>query len=161
SQDGVEDDEELADAGGERLFAGFSGCSELLIMGGDHRICAACDQRGHTEGGPDRGSPARDGFAAARDAAVAIDRGDANGGCVFAWFEAAELRKLGDEGAQGRLAYSWHAGQEVGVGLPGWALADRRVDVAIEFGKLGLQEIDMPVDGLEDAPLTGETTAVL
>jgi hypothetical protein len=30
---------------------------------------------------------------------------------------------------------------EVGVGLPGWALADRAVDVPIELGKLGLQEL--------------------
>jgi hypothetical protein len=44
SQDGVEDDEELADAGGERLFGGFSGGSELLIMRGDDRVGAACDQ---------------------------------------------------------------------------------------------------------------------
>jgi hypothetical protein len=54
SQDGVEDDEELADAGGERLFGGFSGGSELLIMRGDDRVGAACDQRGHVEGGSDR-----------------------------------------------------------------------------------------------------------
>jgi hypothetical protein len=50
--------------------------------------------------------------------------------------------------------------QEVRVGLPGGAVSDRAVDVPIEIGKLGLQEIDMPIDGLEDARLTGETAAV-
>src|ERR1700733_4424620 len=44
SQDCVEDDEELADAGGERLFGWFSGGSELLIMRGDEGVRAACDQ---------------------------------------------------------------------------------------------------------------------
>jgi hypothetical protein len=61
---------------------------------------------------------------------------------------------------RGRLARSGHTRQKVGVGLPGRALSDRPVDVPIELGKLGLQEIDMPVDGLEHARLTGETTAV-
>jgi hypothetical protein len=36
----VEDDEELADAGGERLFGGFSGGSELLIVRGNDRVRA-------------------------------------------------------------------------------------------------------------------------
>ena len=39
------------------------------------------------------------------------------------------------------LPYARRAGQKVGVGLPGWALADRAVDVPIELGKLGLQEL--------------------
>jgi hypothetical protein len=77
-------------------------------------------------------------------AAVAIDRGDADEGCDFATIEAPEFGQLGDEGAQGGLAHSRHAGQKVCVGLPGGALSDRPVDVAIELGKLGLQEIDMP-----------------
>ena len=34
------------------------------------------------------------------------------------------------------------------------------VDVAFEFGEFGLQQVEMPVDGLEDARLAGETTAV-
>jgi hypothetical protein len=42
-QDGVEDDEEFADAGGEGLFGGFSGGSEVLIVRGDDGVRAACD----------------------------------------------------------------------------------------------------------------------
>ena len=38
SQDGVKDDEELADASGERLFGGFSDGSEFLIVRGDDRV---------------------------------------------------------------------------------------------------------------------------
>jgi hypothetical protein len=40
------------------------------------------------------------------------------------------------------------AGQKVGVGLPRWALADRAVDVPIELGKLGLQEIGLQEIGM-------------
>jgi hypothetical protein len=144
SQDGVEDDEELADAGSERLFGGFSVSSEFLIMRGDDRVGAACDQRGHIEGGPDRGPASGDCLAASQRAAVAIDGSNADEACDFASIEAPELRQFGDQGAQSGLAHSGHAGQKVGVGLPGGALPDRPVDVAIELGKLGLQEIDMP-----------------
>ena len=58
------------------------------------------------------------------------------------------------------LRDSRHAGQKVCVGLPGGAFADRAVDISIELGKLGLQEVDMPVDGLEHARLACETAAV-
>ncbi len=93
-------------------------------------------------------------------AAVSIDGRNPDEACDFTPIEAPELRQFGDEGAQSRVAYSRRAGQKVGVGLPGWALADRAIDVPIEIGKLGLQEIDMPVDGLEHARLARETTAV-
>ena len=79
----------------------------------------------------------------------------------FAPIEAPEFRQFGDERAQRRVADSRHAGQEIGVGLPGWAVADCAVDVPLEFGKLGLQEIDMPIDGLENAKLASQATAVL
>jgi len=46
------------------------------------------------------------------------------------------------------LPTSGHAGQKVGVGLPGGAVSDRAVDVPIELGKFGLEKIDMPIDGL-------------
>src|SRR5436305_12947815 len=160
SQDGVENDEELTDACGEGLFGGLSGGSEFLIMRGDEGIGAAGDQRGHVEGGPDRRTASGDGLAAALDAAVAIDGRNPDEGCDLAPVEAAEFRQFGDEGAQGGLAHAWHAGQKVGVGLPSGALPDRAVDVPIEFGKLGLEKIDMPVDGLEHARLARETTAI-
>jgi len=147
SQDGVEDDDELADAGGEGLFGGFSVSSELLIVRGDDRVRAACDQRGHVEGGPDRRPAPGDGLAAALDAAVAIDERNPDEGCDLAPVEAPEFRQLSDEGAQGGLAHARHAGQKVGVGLPGGAFSDRAVDVAIELGKFDLEKIDMPIDG--------------
>ena len=58
-------------------------------------------------------------------------------------------RRPNSEGAQGSLAHARYAGQEIGVGLPGGAFSDRLVDVAIELGKVGLKDADMPVDGLE------------
>src|SRR5580658_2806604 len=98
SQDGVEDDEELADAGGEGLFGGFSGGSQLLVIGGDDGIGAGSDQCGHVKRGPHWGAPAGDGFSAAPNAAVAIDGGDADEGGDFSPIEAPELRQFGDQG---------------------------------------------------------------
>src|ERR1700733_3622714 len=160
SHDGVEDDEELSDAGDEGLLAGFPRGAKLLIVGGDDGIGAAGGQSGHVEGGSAGRPAAGDGSAAAPDAAVAIDRRHADECRDFAPVEAPEFRQLGDEGAQGGLAHARHAGQKVGVGLPGGALSDRPVDVAIEVGKFGLEKIDMPIDGLEHPRLARETTTI-
>src|SRR3984957_1014850 len=84
SHDGVEDDEELSDAGDEGLLAGFPRGAKLLIVGGDDGIGSAGDQRGHVEGGSYGRSAAGDGSAAAPDAAVAIDRRHADEGRDFA-----------------------------------------------------------------------------
>src|SRR3984885_2916748 len=151
SHDGVEDDEELSDEGDEGLLAGFPRGAKLLIVGGDDGIGSAGDPRGHVGGGS---------FGRLAAGAVAIDRRHADEGRDFAPVEAPEFRQLGDEGAQGGLAHARHAGQKVGVGLPGGALSDRPVDVAIEVGKFGLEKIDMPIDGLEHPRLARETTTI-
>ncbi len=129
-------------------------------MRGDDGVRAAGDQCGHVEGGPHWRAAAGDCLSVSQGAAVAIDGSNANEACDLAPIEAPKLRQFGDEGAQSGFAHAGHAGEKVGVGLPGWALSDRPVDVAIEFRKLGLQDVDMPVDGFQHARLTGETTAV-
>ena len=104
SQDGVEDDEELAHAGDEGLLAGFAGGAELFVVGGDDGIGAAGDQGGHVEGGAHGGAAAGDGAAAAQGAAVAVDRRDPDQGGDLAAVEMAEFGQLGDQGAQRRRA---------------------------------------------------------
>src|SRR5579863_5384621 len=101
SQDGVEDDDEFTDAGGERLFSGFAGGSEFFVVSGDYGIGAAGDQGGHEESGAHAGAPAGDGAASAQGAAVAVDRGDTDQSGDFAAIESAELGQLGDQGPQG------------------------------------------------------------
>jgi hypothetical protein len=124
------------------------------------RPARPCSQRGHVEGGPDRRPASGDCLAASQRAAVAIDGRNADEACDLAPIEAPELRQFGDQGAQSGFAHSGQAGQKVGVGLPGGALPDRPVDVAIELRKLGLQDIDMPVDSFQHARLTSESTTV-
>src|ERR1700722_12342599 len=51
SQDSIEDDDKLSDAGGESLLAGFASGSELGVVGGDDRVLPAGDQGSHEEGG--------------------------------------------------------------------------------------------------------------
>src|SRR5262249_49543136 len=116
SEDGIEDDDELADASNESLLAGFAGGSELAVVSGDDRIGAAGDQGGHVEGGAHGGAATGDGAAAAHGAAVAVDRSNADEGSDLAAVEMAELGQLGDQGAQRRFADPGHAGQEIGIG---------------------------------------------
>ena len=53
-----------------------------------------------------------------------------------------------------------HADQQIGVGLPGRALADGVVDVAVQFGEFGLQHRQMPLDGADHPALAGHAAAV-
>ena len=104
SQDGVEDDDELARTGDEGLLAGFAGGSELGVIRGDDRVGAAGDQGGHIEAGMHGDAAAGDGAAGAQRAAVAVDRGDVDQRGDLAAAEMAEFREFGDLGAQRRLA---------------------------------------------------------
>ena len=160
SEDGIEDDDELSHAGGESLFAGFAGGSQLGVVSGDEWIGAAGDQGGHVERGAHGRAAAGDGAAPAQGAAVAIDRCHADQRGDFAAVEMAEFGQLGDQGAQRRLADAGDTGQEIGIGLPGRAATDRAVDVLLEFGELGLQQFDMPVDGGENPALGCPAAAV-
>src|ERR1700675_4347956 len=100
SQDGIEDDDELAHAGDESLLAGFSGGSELGVIRSDDRVGPAGDQGRHAKTGAHRGAAAGDGTATAQRAAVAVDRRDPDQGGDLAASEPAELGQLGDQGAQ-------------------------------------------------------------
>jgi len=140
-----------------QLFGGF----ELLIVRGDDWVRAACELRGHVEGRTHWRAATGDCLAASQRSAIAIDGSDAGEACDLAPIEAPEFRQFGDQGAHSGFGHSMHAGEKVGFGLPGGAFPDRAVDVAIELRKLGLQEIDMPIDGLENAKLASQATAVL
>src|ERR1700682_3451160 len=94
SQDGVEDDDELSDARGESLLAGFAGGSKLGVIRGDDGVGAAGDQGGHVEGGAHRGTTAGDGAATSQRTAVAVDRRDSDQGGDLAAGEPAELGQL-------------------------------------------------------------------
>jgi hypothetical protein len=65
----------------------------------------------------------------------------------------AKFGQLGDQDTQPCLADAGHAGQEIGIGLPGGAFADRTVDVRFEFGEFGLQQGEMPFDRPNDSAL--------
>ena len=77
--------------------------------------------------------------------------------CDFTSIEAPEFRQFGDDHAQGRLADS---GTLAKRSASACQAALFRIAPPIELGKLGLQKIDMPIDGLEHARLTREATAV-
>src|SRR5260370_32885823 len=76
SQDSIEDDDKLSDAGGESLFAGFAGGSQLGGVGGDDGGFLAGDPGRHGEGGGHDGAGAGHRASPAPRDAVAIGRRD-------------------------------------------------------------------------------------
>ena len=132
-----------------------SGGSQLLIIGAMTGL-RGCDQRGHVEAVLTGARPPRLSVAPQRPLSRLMGA------------TPTRLAILAIEAESGSSAIrvagspcpARHAGQKVGVGLPGGALPDHPVDVAIELRKFDLQEVDMLVDGLQDARLARETTAV-
>ena len=81
-------------------------------------VVADGGQRRHVQGGADAGTAAHDHAPAAEAAAVAVDRRDPDQGGDLAAIEAAELGRLGDQGAGGGLADARHRGEQVLGGAP-------------------------------------------
>src|SRR5688572_19198585 len=75
AQDGVEDGEELADAGGERELGRLATADEALVEGLDRGLAPDRGQGRHVGGGADSAAAAREDPAAAEGAAVAVDPG--------------------------------------------------------------------------------------
>jgi hypothetical protein len=75
-----------------------------------------------------------------------VDRGNPDEGSDLAAVEMAKFGQLGDQGRPPCLADAGHAGQEIGIGLPSAAFADRTV--RFEFEEFGLQQGEMPFDRL-------------
>src|SRR6266540_795779 len=65
SGDGVEDGEELVQAGDQGQLLGFADGEQALIVGADDRVATGGDQGGHEEGGADRSAAAPAGAGAA------------------------------------------------------------------------------------------------
>src|SRR5947207_5652408 len=128
SQDGIEDDEELAHAGDKGLLAGFPGGAEFGVMRGDDRVLPAGDERSHVERGAHRRPATGDGAATAQAAAIAVDRGDTDQSSDLATGEPAEFGQIGNQGTQRHLADAGHAGQQIGVALPSRGFADGLVN---------------------------------
>src|SRR5260370_31113396 len=100
SEESIEDDDKLSEAGGESLFAGFAGGSQLGVVGGDDGVFLAGDQGRHEEGGAHDGAAAGNRASPAHRAAVAIDRRDTDQGGDLAAVGAAGLRQVAGHGAQ-------------------------------------------------------------
>jgi len=92
---------------------------------------------------PDR---APGGAAAAHQAAVAIERSDADQGRDLLAPEAAKFGQFGQEGMSRCVADAGHALQEVIVLPPDRRATDRGVEVALDLAQLLLQDTDVTLD---------------
>ena len=91
---GVEDDEELSHAGGERELLRLAGGEEAAIEASDHEIEARGDQSGHVKAGAKGSAPAPDRALAAQGTAVAIEGSNADESRDLLAAEASQFRPI-------------------------------------------------------------------
>ena len=117
-QDGVEDCQQLAHAGGDHDLERLAGGFQTLGEGAEDRVVSACGQRGHVEHAADRGTPAPDRTFAAEAAAVPVEgRHPHQGGDLLA-VDLAQLGQLGEERGSGHRPDARHAPQAIHFVFP-------------------------------------------
>src|SRR5680860_1726862 len=94
AEDGVEDGEELAHAGGDGDLGWPAAPDQASVESLQRGIAADGGQGRHVQGGADAGAAAHDHATAAEAAAVAVDRRDPDQGGDLAAIEGAELLSL-------------------------------------------------------------------
>jgi hypothetical protein len=144
----VQDNQELAHAGGQSYFPGLARRTKAVVKGlDDGVISAGCESR-HIEGSPYPGPPAPDHPFASEAATVSVEGGDTyqSGNLVAA--QSAQFRKVGQEGDGHHPADAGDATQQVVLFSPEGALPQGAFQVIIQISQLLLQPADMVLNSL-------------
>ena len=141
--DGVEDGEEFAHAGGESDFEGFALRFESLGELTYHGVVPDGVEGGHVQRASDGGSSAADGSPFGGRSAVGIDRRDTHQGGDFFAVDLAEFGEFGDEGHGGDGTDAGNAHQEFAQ-PPGLFVG------LAEFGDLVIERFDPLVEQIDD-----------
>jgi len=150
AEHGVEDDEELAHAGGHDELKGLSGGFEFGGEGFDGRVEVSGGERGHVEGGSDAGPTAPDHASPAELSAVAVERRHADQGRDRLSVELAEFRQLGHQRPTGRRPDAGHRRQTPSSFAPVVVVLDQPRQVGVEFVDLLAQVVEHAGDALAD-----------
>ena len=94
-QEGVEDDEQLAHAGGDQDLEGFSSLFESLGEGFDNGVPLFGAEGGHVEGASDGGTSSPDGAFSSEASAVAVEGCESDEGSDFLAVELSEFGQVG------------------------------------------------------------------
>jgi hypothetical protein len=103
-------------------------------------IAAGCDECGHVERGPDRGSSAADCPSSAHRATVAAEWSDADQGGDLATVEGAEFRQFGDQSTGDDVADAWHTLQKFLTLAPGRSATNDLIEIGVDRRELRLQD---------------------
>src|SRR5918999_1288131 len=144
----VQDDQELAHAGGQSHFPGLARRTKAVVKGLDDGFIPVGGKARHIKGSPHSGLSAPDSPFAPEAAAVSIEGGDSyqRGNPVAA--QSAQFRKVGQQGDGHHPADSWDAAQQIVLLSPEGTLPQGVVQVIIQISQLLFQPADMVLDPL-------------
>src|SRR5918992_2086702 len=94
----VQDDQELAHAGGQSHFPGLARRTKAVVKGLDDGVISAGCQSSHIEGSPDPGPSAPDHSFAPEAATVPIKRGNSHQGGNLVAAQSAQFREISQQG---------------------------------------------------------------
>ena len=146
----IQDDQQLAHAGGEGHLLGLACCQEPLIEGGKDWIVADGDQGRHIQSRAHVSTTSPAGSLPPELATVPAEWGYTNQGGDLPAVECAQFGEAGQQGeCQGR-ADAWYAAQEIFPLSPQRALPQPVMEIPIQVTQLLFQDGDHPVDALLD-----------
>jgi hypothetical protein len=147
SEDGIEHDEQLAHAGGERDLGFLTGCPQPCVKRLQHRVAARRYQGTHVEHRADLGAAAPNRAPAAQLAAVMIERCDAYQRCDLAAAESPEFRQMGQKGSHRDAAHRRYGAEQPCLFRPQRRSPNRLLQGNIELGQLFAQPTDVRGNG--------------
>lgn len=146
---GVEDDQELAHAGGEDDFGLFAILGESLSEGFDGGVMVFGDQSGHVDHVANGGSSTADVACALVLATVVVERSDSDQRRDLLAVEFSQFRQLGQERGGRDASQAGRALQQFRLGPPVVVRVDQLGNGVIEFLDLAIEHVE---DGLQALP---------
>src|SRR5262245_53203714 len=111
---GVEDDQELAHAGGDDDLEWLSGGVETVSEGPDDGVATSGSECGHVEGTADGRSSTPDGAFALEATTVVVEGRQTDEGTDLLAIESTELRELSQQRGRGGWAHAGGAAEDLG-----------------------------------------------
>ena len=153
-ENGVEDSEQLAHAGGESDLFRFAGCAQTLVELPDQRVASRRCQGGHVEDRPDGSTSSPDAALPSEGAAIAIQRRHAHQSCYLFAVQHTELWKLGQESDRQHRADSWNTPDQVLLLSPDRAVPYGPAQFLVNGLQLFLKPGDMRAYALAHGPVS-------
>ena len=150
AEHGVENDEQLAHAGGEGRFRVFPARPQLSVKVLDDWIGTNRGDHGHVQDAPDLGPTTPDTTAAAQATAVAVKgRQSGQRGDLFA-IKCTQLGQVREQGGREHLTDPGHRAEQLVALAPDGGLADQAGDFVVEPGEPLFEPADVLINAFVD-----------